>query len=79
MYIVPCISKAQKGINKLLRKAVIEAKEGNVNIKQQVCDIGNKFFKFCLNQYTRSSEHSLANSNAKSVTKCDIRQYIFPC
>ena len=35
--------KAQKGMSELLRKAVEEAKEGNTNIKQQVCDIGNKF------------------------------------
>ena len=43
MYIVSYISKAQKGMSELLRKAVEEAKEGNTNIKQQVRDIGNKF------------------------------------
>ena len=43
MYIVSYISKAQKGMSELLRKAVAEAKEGNTNIKQQVRDIGNKF------------------------------------
>ncbi|CAB3983616.1 ATP-dependent DNA helicase PIF1 [Paramuricea clavata] len=42
MYIVSYISKAQKGMSELLRKAV-EAKQGNTNIKQQVRDIGNKF------------------------------------
>ena len=30
-------------MSELLRKACAEAKEGNANIKQQVCDIGNKF------------------------------------
>ena len=30
-------------LSSLLRKAVAEVKEGNTNIKQQVCDIGNKF------------------------------------
>ena len=43
MYIVSYISKAQKGMSELLRKAVAEAKEGNTNIKQQVRDVGNKF------------------------------------
>ena len=42
MYIVSYISKAQKGMSELLRRAVAEAKEGNTNIKQ-VRDIGNKF------------------------------------
>jgi hypothetical protein len=43
MYIVSYISKAQKGMSELLRRACAEAKEGNANIKQQVRDIGNKF------------------------------------
>ena len=43
MYIVSYISKAQKGMSELLRKACAEAKEGNSNIKQQVRDIENKF------------------------------------
>ncbi|CAB3994303.1 Hypothetical predicted protein [Paramuricea clavata] len=36
MYIVSYISKAQKGMSELLRKACAEAEEGNSNIKQQV-------------------------------------------
>ena len=44
MYIVSYISKAQKGMSELLRRACVEAKKGNANIKQQVRDIGNKFF-----------------------------------
>ena len=43
MYIVAYISKAQKGMSELLCKTVLEVKEGNTNIKQQVRDIGNKF------------------------------------
>ena len=43
MYIVSYISKAQKGMSELLRKACAEAKDGNSNVKQQVRDIGNKF------------------------------------
>ena len=54
MYIVSYISKTQKGMRELLRKAVAEAKERNTNIKQQVRDIGNKF-KLCCNQCARSS------------------------
>ena len=46
MYIVSYISKAQKGMSELLRKACAEAKEGNCSIKQQVHDIGNKFLNF---------------------------------
>ena len=42
MYIVSYISKAQKEMSELLRRAVAEANEGNTNIKQ-VRDIGNKF------------------------------------
>ena len=34
MYIVSYISKAQKGMSELLRKACAEAKDGNSNIKQ---------------------------------------------
>lgn len=43
MYIVSYISKAQKGLSELLRKACDEARKGNSSIKQQVRDIGNKF------------------------------------
>ena len=43
MYIVLYISKAQKGMSEMLRRACSEAKEGNSSIKQQVPDIGNKF------------------------------------
>jgi len=43
VYIVSYISKAQKGMSQLLKKACDEAKTGNSNIKQQVRDIGNKF------------------------------------
>ena len=42
MNIVSYISKAQKGKSELLCKVCDEAREGNANIKQQVCDIGNK-------------------------------------
>ena len=43
MYIVSYISKAQKGMSELFHKGCAEAKEGNLTIKQQVRDIGNKF------------------------------------
>ncbi len=44
MYIVSYISKAQKEMSELLRKACTEAREGNANINQQVRDIGDRFF-----------------------------------
>ena len=43
MYVVSYISKAQRGMSELLREACEEAREGNLSIKQQVRDIGNKF------------------------------------
>ena len=43
VYIVNYISKAQKGMSKLLRPACTEAREANSNIKQQVRDIGSTF------------------------------------
>ena len=43
MYIVSYISKGQKRMSELLRKACAKVKEGNTSIKQQVRDIGNKF------------------------------------
>ena len=79
MYIVSYISKAQKGISKLLRKAVQEAKEGSTNIKQQAGDIGNKFLNFDRNQCTRSSIGVCSSSTAcaKGVTQCRrLHQYI---
>mgnify|MGYP001800157717 CR=1 FL=1 len=43
VYIVNYISKGQKGMSELLRQACTEARKGNLNIKQQVRDIGSKF------------------------------------
>lgn len=43
VYIANYISKAQKGMSKLLREACTEARQGNASIKQQVRDIGSKF------------------------------------
>ena len=43
MYVVSYISKAQRGMSELLRKASQEAREGNLGVKQQARDIGNKF------------------------------------
>ena len=43
-YIVSCICKAQKGMNELRCEAVEQDKEANTtNLKQQVCDVRNKF------------------------------------
>ena len=40
VYMVTYISKAQKGMSKLLQQAYTEANEENSSIKQQVRDIG---------------------------------------
>ena len=43
VYILSYITKGQRGMSKLLRKACEEAKEGNNNIVNKVRHIGNKF------------------------------------
>ncbi len=43
VYILTYITKGQRGMSKLLRKACEEAKEGNRNIVNRVRHIGNKF------------------------------------
>ena len=43
VYILSYITKGQRGMSKLLRKACEEAKEGNKNIVSKVRRIGNKF------------------------------------
>ena len=43
VYILSYITKGQRGMSKLLRKACGEAKEGNKNIVNKVRHIGNKF------------------------------------
>ncbi|XP_074641227.1 uncharacterized protein LOC141898976 [Tubulanus polymorphus] len=43
MYIVSYINKSQKGMSPLMERACKEAKEGNMDIRQKVRHIGNKF------------------------------------
>ena len=43
VYILSYITKGQRGMSKLLRKACEEAKEGNKNIVNKVRHIGNNF------------------------------------
>ena len=42
-YITSYVAKSERGMSELLRSACQEAKQGNVNLKQQVRIIGNKF------------------------------------
>ena len=42
-YITSYVAKGERGMSDLLRTACKEAKQGNVNLKQQVRHIGNKF------------------------------------
>ena len=71
MYIVSYISKSQKGMSELLRKAVEEAKEGNTNIKQEVCDIGNKF----LNSVEISAQEAVYVVLQLPITKCNFHYF----
>lgn len=57
MYIVSYISKAQKSITGILQVACDEARKGNVSIKQQVRDMGNKF----LNNVEISAQETIYN------------------
>ena len=43
VYILSYITKGQRGMSKLLRRACDEVKEGNKNIVNRVRHIGNKF------------------------------------
>ncbi|WAR21609.1 hypothetical protein MAR_015583 [Mya arenaria] len=45
MYIVSYISKGQRGMSDLLRRACEDAKKGGSDIRSQVREIGNKFTK----------------------------------
>ncbi len=78
MYIVSYISKAQKGMSELLCKACAEAREGNANIKQQVHDIGNKFFN-SVEISAQEAVHHSSTSGAEVLKKCYIYQHISPC
>lgn len=43
MYIISYISKSQKGMSALLDQAAKEARQGNLDLKKQVRNIGNYF------------------------------------
>ena len=55
VYILSYITKGQRGMSKLLRKACEEAKEGNKNIVDKVRHIGNKF----LNAFEISAQEAV--------------------
>lgn len=42
-YVASYVTKAQRGMSELLRKATEEARQGNQSLKQQVRCVGNKF------------------------------------
>ena len=42
-YITSYVAKNERGMSEFQRSASLEARQGNVNLKQQVCIIGNKF------------------------------------
>lgn len=65
-YIVSYISKGQRGMSNLLRRACEEAKESDSDIRQQVRKVGNVFLNHFKNWGSRSCLHSLANAFKKS-------------
>ena len=71
MYIGSYISKAQKGMSELLRKACTEAKEGNSNVKQQLREIGNKFIN-CVEISAEDRIHYFAITNEKIISRSSI-------
>ena len=46
MYIISYISKSQKGTSALLHQAANEARQGNLDLKKQVRNIGNYFTNY---------------------------------
>ena len=58
VYICDNLMKNNKGMSKLLETAAKEAKDGNVDIKQSVCHIGNKFLN-CSEMSEQESAYSL--------------------
>ena len=53
VYIVSCISKSQRGMGMLLHQACKEARQGNMDLKQQVRHMGNHFLNR-VGQWARS-------------------------
>ncbi len=45
MYVIQYVSKGQKGMSELMRKAYEESKAGDSSIREQVRTIGNKFLR----------------------------------
>lgn len=43
MYVAAYVTKGQRGMSELLRKAAQEASKGNDSIRQQLRSVGNKF------------------------------------
>ena len=68
VYILSYITKGQRGMSKLLRKACDEAKEGHKDIVNKVRHIDNK----C----TRSRLFSSANALEKIISGISVYQYI---
>ncbi|XP_071855229.1 uncharacterized protein [Apostichopus japonicus] len=72
MYIVSYISKGQRGMSNLMQRATSEAREGNMDIKQQVRHIGNKF----LNHVEMSAQEAVYLVLQMSLRKAS-RQFVF--
>ncbi|KAJ8025727.1 ATP-dependent DNA helicase PIF1 [Holothuria leucospilota] len=72
MYVVSYISKGQRGMSNLMQRATKEAREGNLDIKQRVRHIGNKF----LNHVEISAQEAVYLILQMSLRKAS-RQFVF--
>ncbi|KAJ8048034.1 hypothetical protein HOLleu_00193 [Holothuria leucospilota] len=72
MYIVSYISKGQRGMSNLMQHATKEAKDGNLDIKQRVRHIGNKF----LNHVEISAQEAVYLVLQMPLRKAS-RQFVF--
>jgi len=66
LYIVNYINKSDRGMSKLLRKAVQEAKDGNKNIKESLRAIANVF----LNASEISAQEAIYSLTRLATSKC---------
>ena len=76
VYICDYMTKSAKGMSELLSKACEEAKAGNMNLKQSVCHMGNKF----LNAVETSEQECCWDLLELPMTKSSVKvEFISTC
>ena len=76
VYILSYITKGQRGMSKLLRKACEEAKEGNKNIVNRVRHIGNKFLNAVEISAQEAVYYGFTNASEKIISRFQVYQYV---